>query len=121
MVTEPRHNSVTRVEKRRDKKEHSAIALGGFAEFWAVYPRHDGKAAAENAWRKLAPDIERQAEIMAAIGDHKRSPRWLESPRFIPHAATWLNGRRWEDEPAAAEPYRRGDSAQVPDKSGFVF
>lgn len=28
-------------------------------------------------------------------------PRWAENEaRYVPHAATWLNGERWNDEPA---------------------
>jgi hypothetical protein len=26
---------------------------------------------------------------------------WPEDPQFIPHPATWLNQKRWEDEPAS--------------------
>lgn len=75
----------------------------GFDEFWTQYPRKEGKAKAETAWKRLKPDEVTRAEIMAALARSKTTPQWSEDGgRFIPHAATWLNGRRWEDEPTVA-------------------
>ena len=50
--------------------------------------------------------------MSAALERDKRSEQWRrDNGDFIPHPASWLNGRRWEDEPAegvpeAAEPLR---------------
>jgi hypothetical protein len=33
-----------------------------------------------------------------AVAEHKRSAQWSkDNGQYIPHAATWLNGKRWED------------------------
>jgi hypothetical protein len=70
-----------------------------FDEFWTLYPRHEGKAAARRAWKKLGP-VPPLELIRAALAWQRSSPRWLEDGgRFMPHPATYLNGRRWEDEP----------------------
>ena len=67
-----------------------------FAAFWQAYPRHTGRAAAIKAWTKLAPDDALRATLLQAI-EHQRAG-WTD-PQYIPHPATWLNGRRWQDEP----------------------
>src|SRR5215471_7345523 len=69
---------------------------GGFATFWASYPRKTAKKAAQKAWNRLRPDAALEERILAALAVHKASRQWAEG--IIPHPATWLNGRRWEDE-----------------------
>lgn len=67
-----------------------------FAEFWQAYPRKVAKPAAEKAWRKVAGDAD---AIMAGLRRQSGCDDWQrEGGRFIPHPATWLNGRRWEDD-----------------------
>lgn len=68
-----------------------------WCEFWEAYPRKTGKQACEKAWGKLKQGDRDNA--IAALGDHVAV--WVANqtaPQFIPHPATWLNGRRWEDE-----------------------
>jgi hypothetical protein len=87
-------------QKQKQKQDKSAGALDGFAEFWSAYPKKQGKAAAEKAWGKLAPDADLQTRILTAVDVAKRSDGWRkDGGQFIPQPATWLNGRRWEDEP----------------------
>jgi hypothetical protein len=70
-----------------------------FEEFWAAYPRKDGKKVARQRWNRLKPDEEMRKKILADIERRKRSPEWLkENGRFIPMPATYLNQQRWEDE-----------------------
>jgi hypothetical protein len=68
----------------------------GFAEFWQAYPRKQAKQAAQKAWGNLAPDPELRRLILVGLEHAKRSRQWSEG--VIPHPATWINGRRWEDE-----------------------
>ena len=71
----------------------------GFNAFWTAYPRKTAKAAANKAWEKLAPDDALVKIIMRALSAQKASEQWRrEAGRFIPNPATWLNGKRWEDE-----------------------
>ena len=72
----------------------------GFDDFWKVYPKHQGKAAAKKAWNTLAPDENLQSTILSAVErQRKNNPSWLEeNGKFIPMPSTWLHGNRWEDE-----------------------
>jgi hypothetical protein len=70
-----------------------------FELFYEAYPRKQGRQAAIKAWGKLNPDAGTTAEIMRAIELQKQSEQWQqENGHFIPYPATWLNGRRWEDQ-----------------------
>lgn len=71
----------------------------GFANFWNPYPRKTAKVQAQKAWAKLNPSPELQAQILAALAVQKQSEQWMkDGGAFIPHASTWLNQRRWEDQ-----------------------
>ena len=68
-----------------------------FAAFWKFYPRGENKQRAVRAWDKLKPDDSLIAVMGHALARQKASPDWQRGIG-IPHASTWLNGRRWEDE-----------------------
>jgi hypothetical protein len=69
-----------------------------FANFWAAYPRKDGKQAAKAEWLKLRPSDEIQKQIAADLERRGRSSQWLkDGGQFIPHPRTYLHQRRWED------------------------
>lgn len=77
----------------------SGLANDGFLSFWAAYPRKAGKQDAAKAWAKLKPSAELLVNILSALAIQKASPDWVkDGGQFIPHASTWINGRRWEDE-----------------------
>lgn len=68
-----------------------------FNAFWKAYPRKVGKGAAEKAWGKNGrPEL---AVLLAAVAAQAQSEQWQkDGGKFIPHPATWLNQKRWEDE-----------------------
>jgi len=71
-----------------------------FADFWDHYPNHKGKEAALKAWRKLNPDTNLIGVMASALAWHRRQPQWTKDRgQFVPMLSTWINGRRWEDEP----------------------
>ena len=81
----------------RQKKQ---VLTGAFDRFWVAYPRHQGKETARKAWAKIRPDDALLAEMLAALERQRASDQWRrDGGQFIPYPATWLNGRRWEDEP----------------------
>ena len=68
-----------------------------FELFWREFPRKVAKAHAVKMWDRLTE--EEQAMALKAIKEHIlmwRNER--RKPEMIPHAGTYLNGRRWEDE-----------------------
>lgn len=69
-----------------------------FNTFWAIYPRKVDKTSAWKAWRTLNPDEETQNAIKTDI-KHRLEREWRgKDMTYIPHPATYLNKRRWEDE-----------------------
>ena len=66
-----------------------------FEIFWKSYPKKTAKESAKKAWIKIKPNDELIAKITKAVKEQKLSER---EQQFIPHAATWLNAKRWEDE-----------------------
>lgn len=68
-----------------------------FDDFWATYPRKVAKKDAEKMWRRL--NAAQQQKAVDCLPTHIRI--WNAEGRdksVIPHAATWLNGERFEDE-----------------------
>jgi hypothetical protein len=80
-------------------KEHSASVSVSYSDmfliFWKEYPRKVNKKNAERAFLKIKPDKELFEKIMSALKEQKIN--WRD-PQYTPHAATWLNGNRWDDE-----------------------
>ena len=68
-----------------------------FETFWKLYPRKVSKRVAESSWNRL--NKAEQALALEAIQQHLQYWKLKETEtEFIPHAATWLNQGRWEDE-----------------------
>ena len=94
----PEETETAKKEERRKKKEEKRNIY--FDRFWKVYPRKEAKQTARMAFEKLNPDEALLQTMLEAIERFKRTAQWQEDGgRFIPHPATWLNQRRWEDEP----------------------
>lgn len=71
-----------------------------FKQFWAAYPRKTGKGGAWKAWDKIRPTSYVLDAMLAALAWQKTSEHWTkDGGDYIPHPATWLNQRRWMDEP----------------------
>jgi hypothetical protein len=69
-----------------------------FQTFWKQYPRKVAKAVAEKSFLKLNPNDELFEKMLEALEQHKLSTQWLNhNCKYIPHASTWLNQKRWED------------------------
>jgi hypothetical protein len=68
-----------------------------FDEFWKAYPRHIDKQKARKAWAKLRPPPLKA--ILDALTWQRDLADWRKDQgEFVPYPATYLNGRRWEDE-----------------------
>ncbi len=74
-----------------------------FEGFWRMYPLKKSKQAAIRAWDSLHPDDRLLAVMGLALQRQLASSEWQrklreEGGQGIPYPATWINGRRWEDE-----------------------
>jgi uncharacterized protein YdaU (DUF1376 family) len=93
------------VLKPKRALRHPGADDAGFTAFWLRYPRKVGKGAAVRAWAKIRPGPALVADILAAVDGQRESWQWRrDNGQYVPHPATWLNERRWEDEPEPATP-----------------
>lgn len=83
-------------ETETDTASNEAVETPRFADFWAAYPRRADRGHAVKAWAKAIKNAEPQTVIDAAARFAGKVAN--SDPKFIPHAATWLNGERWLDE-----------------------
>ena len=66
----------------------------GFEAFWDAYPRKVAKMTAWHTWvgKNFEPEA---ATITASLANH---PAFDTDSEFIPHASTYLNNERWNDD-----------------------
>lgn len=102
-IEDSRGNTVGKGTGNREQGTSSADADGDFTAFWSEYPKKVAKPDAQRAWVKAARKAELDV-IMAGLRRHL--PTWAKSEiKFVPNAATWLNGERWND--VLEQPTRR--------------
>lgn len=70
-----------------------------FTFFWNEYPNKVGKGKAWESWIKLQPSNELARKIVQAVRKYKTTTSWKkDNGQFIPHASTFLNQRRFDDD-----------------------
>ena len=88
-------------EKRETgtRPDGAQVTPPGFDRFWSVYPRRVGKQDALKAWGQLQPDEDLVGQIVAGVERWKTSDTWTkDGGKFICYPATFLRGRRWEED-----------------------
>jgi hypothetical protein len=112
-------NALANTEREREKeKEKESFSFKSFEEFWNLYPRKVKRSAGLKAFLKLHTDQETFEKIKIGLARFKSSEWADREPRFIPHAATWLNGREWEDLPDVKSVSKRGICGDAVQKNG---
>jgi len=90
------------IEDKHTVKEPRELYSEQFETWWAEYPRRVAKGTASKAWKgaisktsydKLLDSVKVYAVKVANV-----------EQQYILHAATWLNGERWNDEPDPVKP-----------------
>ena len=88
------------IDPANERKALAAQQGKWFEQFWAAYWLKKGRKGAQKAFGRCVRTAERFQEVMEAI--RVQSVEMLSrEPQHRPHCQTWLNGARWEDEPAA--------------------
>lgn len=83
---------------RQEQDKNTAASPDGFDSFWSAYPKKVGKPAAQKAF-KAAKLNGHLPEVLSDISEKRESDAWTKNGgQFVPHPATYLNQRRWEDE-----------------------
>lgn len=83
-----------------------------FMKLWAIWPKKRRKARrqAVKAWDALKADDALLDKMAEALAKQMQGEDWKRGIG-VPYPSTWLNGRRWEDEP-------EGDDEDEPEDPG---
>jgi uncharacterized protein YdaU (DUF1376 family) len=68
-----------------------------FMTFWSAYPNKVKKFEALKAWEKAI-----KTDDPSTIINGLRNFKFPDDPQFNPHPSTWLNQKRWLDEPTGS-------------------
>ena len=98
-----------------------------FEDFWLLYPRHVARKDAVRAFDRIPKS--QHVALMIGLAAWRRV--WLDrgEMEYVPHAATWIRGERWDDElppgytlfprvngkQAASVPEPQGERIPMPD------
>ena len=102
----------TKTTKKRIAKEKTSDP--DFERFWSSYPKKASKKDADKAFLKTLP--QEFETIMESLEKWKKSYDWTkDGGQYIPNAATWLNGERWNDEvPKYTGPSKQSSRQELP-------
>lgn len=108
--SKPEANDKQTESKNKNKiknKNKDKCLNADFDLFWDAYPKKKAKQDAEKAFAKIAVPVQ---VLLNAIEAQKKSEDWQkENGQFIPYPATWLNGKRWEDQVASVSTNPTGE------------
>ena len=77
----------------------SSVPKVPFERFYEQYPKKKAKEEARKKWNAMKVTEELFAKIISSLDKQKKSEDWLkDGGKYIPMPATWLHGKRWEDE-----------------------
>lgn len=107
--------SVLNVVPERTEALPALNGTSSFQRFWATYPRREGKGAAEKAWAKA---LRHATDDLILDGARRYRDDPNRDPAFTAHPSTWLNQKRWEDDPL---PARSTTTASVGDRGLLNF
>ena len=107
-LSERSTNAEQSLNHKEEDKDISKKSL--FVEFWNEYPLKVGKGAAIKAFEKAIRTTDADIIIKGAQR-YKLDPNRVQG--YTAHAATWLNGQRWLDEPL---PMRNLSLAEIKEK-----
>jgi len=102
-VNSERTASEQRVNTNKNERMKEVNTLHQFSpdflEFWELYPKKVGKAAAARSWKVHCKNGE-LSRIRETLAWQIVSDKWTEEGgKFIPNPETYLNQERWLDEP----------------------
>lgn len=96
-------------------KNNGAITPKQFEDFWQLYPKKVDKGKALTVWEKICRKSTNERPtwhvIKHAVLVQIKSERWQDK-QYIPHPTTWLNQKRWLDDPKQMKSYNRDEKPQ---------
>lgn len=85
--------------QRENPPPSAARSTEGFDEFWAVYPRRQGKADALKAWGQRKCSLVAR-NVIAGAARYRDDPN--REDQFTKLPAGWIREGRWDDDPLPA-------------------
>jgi hypothetical protein len=93
---------IQEVRSKKEETKHPASVdsidletkQAAFDLFWERWPRKQDKGDAKRAWWKVP--LAEYPPLMASLEKFLTCDQWRRG--VIPHASTWLNKKRWQDE-----------------------
>jgi hypothetical protein len=110
MISERYQNDTPETETETETETDIDRESMSFNSFWKSYPRKCAKPAAVRAWKKIKT-TEIEAIMRAVVSQSINGILHNANPKYIPHPATWLNQRRWEDG------VQEDDYSHIPDEN----
>jgi hypothetical protein len=84
---------------KNEKNKENENSYSQFEIFWNEYPKKVAKQDAIKAWNKIQFSDGLFELIINKVKLFRETPDWKkENGQFVPMPATWLNGKRWQDE-----------------------
>jgi hypothetical protein len=94
-------NAIVTQEKRREEKRrvlNTCVYDNSFEEFWTEYPLKMAKTKAFESWKRLSTAEKDKCVVQIKLQVSNNHFKGNDGQDYIPHPATWLNQKRWEDE-----------------------
>jgi hypothetical protein len=91
VIQEVKQNPTPSSSSSSSKEEYN----DHFLKFWNVYPNKKAKEAGWKAFKKLKVD---ETFVSMLINAVREQGLLTKDVQYVPHASTWLNGKRWKDE-----------------------
>lgn len=85
------------VKEVKATKQEQLQLESDFSFFWTIYPKKQGKKEALRAYLKARKKISADT-LLSALREVKQKDWRSRELQYIPHASTWLNQERWNDE-----------------------
>jgi len=79
--------------KDNNTRVNNTRVISAFDDFWKEYPNKANKKKARTSFDRLT-----KTKQKLAIEDIKTRFIDIDNVRYVPHATTYINGERWEDE-----------------------
>jgi len=104
-LTQAEADTEADTKAQKNKEARASRVDHGFESWWTAYPKKTGKGAAAIAWKKIKPSEPVIGQMRDALAWQRNQPQWTkDAGAYIPNPATYLNQRRWEDEPFHTSP-----------------
>lgn len=120
----PASASANKRALKQEKSPESIWVQEGFSAWWLAYPKKVAKKAACDAWKAAVKRIEAEGESreFAIERLQKQCVAFAASPKgqsgqFCPHATTWLNQGRYDDDQSQ---WMQGDRQPNEDPRGNI-